>query len=147
MALGLFANQVASFAKSAGISVDKASRGISMSLFGAVIQSTPVDTGRARANWTAAGVSPSTVTTDVVDPSGRATTGAMESFILGAPSSAEFTLANNLPYAAVLEFGGYPGDGPNTVGGYSKQAPAGMVRVNVARFEKIVEEEAAKVRN
>ena len=51
-------------------------------------------------------------------------------------------MANNLPYAHVIEYGGYPGDGPNTVGGFSKQAPAGVVRVNVARFEAILEEQA-----
>lgn len=145
MATGLFANQVASFAKSAGISVDKATRGISISLFGSVIESSPVDTGRFRANWTAAGVSPSTITTEMTDKSGRAAIGAMESFILGAANANEFTLANNLPYAAKLEYGGY-GDGPETTGGFSKQAPRGIVRVNVARFERIVEEEARKVR-
>jgi hypothetical protein len=42
-------------------------------------------------------------------------------------------LSNNLPYIEKLEYGGYP-DGPNTIGGFSKQAPAGMVRVNMARI-------------
>ena len=124
------------------MSVEKTVKGTAIKLFSAVIKSSPVDTGRFRANWTAAGVQPSTVTTDMTDKSGAAATGAMVNYINSAKGQTVFTLANNLPYAHVIEYGGYPGDGPNTVGGFSKQAPAGVVRVNVARFEAILEEQA-----
>jgi hypothetical protein len=70
----------------------------------------------------------------------------MASVVSRDPSWYEFTLANNLPYANVIEYGGYQGDGPNTVGGFSKQAPQGVVRVNVLRFQQLIDEEAAKVR-
>lgn len=137
-----FDDQVKAFAKKANMSVEKTIKGTSIKLFSAVIKSSPVDTGRFRANWTAAGVQPSTVTTNMTDKSGSAATGAMANYINTAKGQTVFTLANNLPYAYKLEYGGYPGDGPNTVGGFSKQAPQGFVRVNVARFEQILAEQA-----
>jgi len=137
-----FDDQVKAFAKKSNMSVEKTIKGTSIKLFSAVIKSSPVDTGRFRANWTAAGVQPSTVTTDMTDKSGSAATGEMANYINSANGQLVFTLANNLPYAYKLEYGGYPGDGPNTVGGFSKQAPSGCVRVNVARFEAILDEKA-----
>ena len=137
-----FDDQVKAFAKKANMSVEKTIKGTSIKLFSAVIKSSPVDTGRFRANWTAAGVQPSTVTTDMTDKSGSAATGAMANYINTANGQMVFTLSNNLPYAHKLEYGGYPGDGPNTVGGFSKQAPQGFVRVNVSRFQAILDEQA-----
>ena len=137
-----FDDQMRAFARRANMSVEKAVKGTAIKLFSAVIKSSPVDTGRFRANWTAAGVQPSTVTTDMTDKSGAAATGAMVNYINSAKGQTVFTMANNLPYAHVIEYGGYHGDGPNTVGGFSKQAPQGCVRVNVARFEAILEEQA-----
>ena len=137
-----FDDQVRAFARRANMSVEKTVKGTVIKLFSAVIKSSPVDTGRFRANWTAAGVQPSTVTTDMTDKSGASATGAMVNYINSAKGQTVFTMANNLPYAHVIEYGGYPGDGPNTVGGFSKQAPQGVVRVNVSRFEAILEEQA-----
>ena len=137
-----FEDQMRAFANKANMSVEKTVKGTAIKLFSAVIKSSPVDTGRFRANWTAAGVQPSTVTTDMTDKSGAAATSAMVNYINSAKGQTVFTMANNLPYAHVIEYGGYPGDGPNTVGGFSKQAPQGCVRVNVARFEAILEEQA-----
>lgn len=141
-----FDNQVAQFVKNSRLGLDRAVRGTSISLFRSVIKSSPVDTGRFRANWMTSGAQEASDTTEATDKSGAQTIAEMTAFVTGAVDPSEFTLANNLPYAEVLEFGGYPGDGPETVGGYSKQAPQGMVRVNAARFGRIVEEEAAKVR-
>lgn len=137
-----FEDQMRAFARRANMSVEKTIKGTSIKLFSAVIKSSPVDTGRFRANWTASGVQPSTVTTDMTDKSGSSATGAMTNYINSANGQMVFTLANNLPYAHVIEYGGYPGDGPNTVGGYSKQAPSGCVRINVSRFNEILEKEA-----
>ena len=137
-----FEDQMRAFARRANMSVEKTIKGTSIKLFSAVIKSSPVDTGRFRANWTAAGVQPSTVTTSSTDKSGSAAIGAMTSYINSANGQTVFTLSNNLPYAHVIEYGGYPGDGPNTVGGFSKQAPQGIIRVNVARFQSILDEQA-----
>ena len=98
-------------------------------------------------NWQAAsGAAPVVGVKNGVDPSGSKSIAQMASVVSRDPSWYEFTLANNLPYANVIEYGGSPGDGPNTVGGFSKQAPQGVVRVNVLRFQQLIDEEAAKVR-
>ena len=136
-----FADQMRAFAKKANMSIDKTVRGTAIKLFSAVIKSSPVDSGRFRANWTANGPTPASGVSGMTDASGDATIATMTQFVAKAPFD-QFTLSNNLPYAWKLEYGGYPGDGPNTVGGYSKQAPSGCVRVNVARFDAILEEMA-----
>lgn len=137
-----FDEQVKAFAKKANMSVEKTIKGTSIKLFSAVIKSSPVDTGRFRANWLCAGATHIPSVVNMTDKTGSSATSEMVSYINSAKGQMVFTLANNLPYAYKLEYGGYPGDGPNTVGGYSKQAPAGMVRINVARFQAILDEQA-----
>ena len=137
-----FEDQMRAFAKKANMSVEKTIKGTSIKLFSAVIKSSPVDTGRFRANWLCAGVTPVPSVVDMTDKTGASATSEMVGYINSAKGQMVFTLANNLPYAYKLEYGGYPGDGPNTVGGFSRQAPQGFVRVNVARFEQILAEQA-----
>lgn len=146
--MGQFAGSIAAFAKKAKISQDRAFRGVSIKLFSAIITESPVDTGRFRANWMVSNGQSSTATTTEVDtsPGGEETKNKVEQYITGVKDVYAFTLANNLPYAHVIEYGGYPGDGPNTVGGFSKQAPQGVVRVNIARFEQLLNEAAQEAK-
>lgn len=138
-----FDKQVAAFAKKANTSIDKTMRGVSIKLFSAIIKSSPVDSGRFRANWMASGSSPATEINEGTDVSGASSTTAATNYVDGAMSSSVFTLSNNLPYAHSLEFGGYkPGNRTNTVGGFSKQAPTGVVRINADRFQRILDEQA-----
>lgn len=141
-----FALDVSAFAAKAKKNPEIVIRQVSIKLFSAIILGSPVDTGRFRMNWQAAGRSPETGTVTGVDKTGTTSINKMASVIVGLKDWYEFTLANNLPYANVIEYGGYPGDGPNTTGGYSKQAPQGCVRVNVARFNTLLAEEAAKLK-
>lgn len=141
-----FALDVSAFAAKAKKNPEIVIRQVSIKLFSAIILGSPVDTGRFRMNWQAAGRSPETGTVTGVDKTGTTSINKMASVIVGLKDWSEFTLANNLPYANVIEYGGYPGDGPNTTGGYSKQAPQGCVRVNVARFNTLLAEEAAKLK-
>lgn len=121
-----FDRQIEAFAKKANISIDRAIRGTSIKLFSAIILASPVDTGRFRANWQASNERPASGEVNgFADPVNKVST-----YINGAPFANEFTLANNLPYAYKLEFG------------YSNQAPQGMVRINVARFQRILDEQA-----
>lgn len=121
-------------------------RQVSLKLFSAIIKASPVDTGRFRMNWQASGPQPAAGILPGADKTGSRSISAASGYVLKTPYWQELTLANNLPYANVIEYGGYPGDGPNTVGGYSRQAPSGVVRVNVVRFQQLIDEEAAKVR-
>lgn len=141
-----FALDVKAFCDKAKKNPETVMRQVSLKLFSAIIKASPVDTGRFRMNWQASGSAPANGTTVATDQSGGKAISAVAEYVLKAPGWSEFTLANNLPYANVIEFGGYPGDGPNTVGGFSKQAPQGVVRVNIARFNALLEQEAAKVK-
>ena len=109
-------------------------RSVSLKLFSAIIKASPVDTGRFRGNWQTTGVTPATGLIAGVDPTGGKAVNSAATFITNAPGWDTFTLTNNLPYAERLEYG------------WSKQAPVGMVRVNIARFQQLINEEAAKVR-
>jgi len=100
-----FQRQIEAFAKKANMSVEKTIRGTSIKLFSAVILSSPVDTGRFRANWQVSGATPAGGTVDAEDESGSATVSAMTARINGERVNMEFTLANNLPYAYALEYG------------------------------------------
>lgn len=109
-------------------------RSVSLKLFSAIIKASPVDTGRFRGNWQTTGVTPATGLIAGVDPTGNKAVNSAATFITNAPGWDTFTLTNNLPYAERLEYG------------WSKQAPTGIVRVNVVRFQQLINEEAAKVR-
>ena len=137
-----FGKQVAAFRKKALENVDRTMRGVSIKLFSAVIKSSPVDSGRFRANWQASGISAKLGQVEMFDKSGAKTTADVIEYIRTASTADNFTLSNNLPYSEDIEYGGFKGSGPNTVGGFSKQAPSGVVRVNVARFQTLLDQAA-----
>lgn len=142
-----FSVDVSKWVEKAQLNNEEVVRGTALKLFSSFIVGSPVDEGTFRNNWFVSGVHPS----GEVDPTDTAgsdqsaisrMTGDLKKLI--AWESITFT--NNLPYANVIEFGGFRGNGPNTAGGFSKQAPAGVVRVNAVRFQHLINEEAAKVR-
>lgn len=129
-----FTLDIKNFVEKAKKNPETVARQVSFKLFSAVIKASPVDTGRFRMNWQTAGaVAPSGII-DGTDKGGAAAIGDAASYIFAASDWNEFTLTNNLPYAERLEYG------------WSNQAPQGFVRVNVARFNTLLEEEAAKVK-
>lgn len=129
-----FALDVSKFVEKAKKNPETVMRQVSIKLFSAIIKASPVDTGRFRMNWMASGGTPASGTTDATDKSGNTATGNATSFVLKASDWREFTLTNNLPYAERLEYG------------WSQQAPQGMVRTNVSRFQQLINEEANKVK-
>lgn len=129
-----FALDVSKFVEKAKKNPEKVMRQVSIKLFSAIIKASPVDTGRFRMNWMASGGTPAPGITDATDKSGNKATGNATSFVLNASDWREFTLTNNLPYAQRLEYG------------WSQQAPAGVVRTNVSRFQQLINEEANKVK-
>lgn len=84
--------------------------------------------GRFRANWHLSIDVVENVTFDEVDPSGNETVAALVSAVSDFTAGQVAYLVNNLPYAIPLEYG------------HSQQAPGGMVRITVARFQQIVDE-------
>lgn len=129
-----FALDVSKFVEKAKKNPEKVMRQVAIKLFSAIIKASPVDTGRFRMNWMASGGTPAFGVTDATDKSGNIAIGNATSFVLKATDWREFTLTNNLPYAQRLEYG------------WSQQAPQGMVRTNISRFQQLINDEANKVK-
>ena len=112
----------------------------------AVITGTPVhfkDGGRLRNNWflTTGKPSNSTRGKNKSGSGSQSSLSKMPSYVLD--KTIYFT--NNMPYANVVEYGGYPknpkygtwtGNGFQKLSqnGYSKQSPSGMVRINITKM-------------
>ena len=115
-----FARDIARFKDLTRKRRDEVFRAATIQIAGKVIERTPVDTGRARGNWNL-GTTADFSTSDSTD----APSPAAEFSGLSATDTAYIT--NGLPYIERLESGTW-----------SDQAPAGMVKVTVAEFNRIV---------
>lgn len=97
---------------------------ITIDLDSAVVLGTPVDTGRARGNWfVSVGTPSSFVAYDSEDKGGELALSRLRDTVAKTPLGSIIWFSNNLPYIVPLE------------NGHSKQAPGGMVDVNVSRFQ------------
>lgn len=112
---------------------DKIVRTATIDLFSGTIRDTPVDTGRARGNWVTQVDTPAHDVIEREDPDGSL---AIAEVISETPELAgrEVFLSNSLPYIEGLE------------NGRSMQSPSGMVRRNLARVRRIVDQAVAKFR-
>lgn len=145
---------------------------VSLDLFKKVILKTPVDTGRARGNWMF-GIN--TIPTDVSDDAkGNESLRNVITGLKGVKLGDTTVLANSVEYIGFLEYGGYPnppkkgswikGTGKKSKrtgkylkggagkwviksdGGYSKQAPQGMVRISIEEYLPTVTNAVAEVK-
>jgi hypothetical protein len=82
--------------------------------------------GRFRGNWMFSIGAPDSTTTEEVDPSGAKSTARIVAGAIEFKAGDTCYITNSLGYAIPLEFG------------HSTQAPGGMVRITVARFQQIV---------
>lgn len=131
-------------------------RAVALQMDREVVLKTPVDTGRARANWAVelnglpenynlkSGTRTGTRVGDRTPALGEA-----RQVIRRAKAGDTIYIVNGLPYIRVLEYGEYPSPPKRgsrvkgryvvkSQGGYSRQAPQGMVRITVERFQEIV---------
>jgi hypothetical protein len=164
MAKDPFFLDVKKFADTFSEGAEDAVRTTALKLFSAIVDQSPVDEGRFRGAWVPTGAKPST-RVGGVDKKGTATIAEIIAITTLLKDWSTFTLTNNLPYANKIEFGLYPnppkkgswvkgkGKGKNrtkghyeinTTNGFSDQAKNGVVRVNIARSNKLIEEEAKK---
>lgn len=105
-------------------------RGTCLTIFGAIIRRTPIRTGRLAGNWQA---ELNTIPTGIADGTGPGQSTASAVSVMSRVKITDSAyLINNLPYAKVIEDGG------------SAKAPAGMVKVTIAEFQRVVEENARK---
>lgn len=140
-----FERSIENFIKKAKKNPELVVRQVTIKLYSQIILASPVDTGRFRMNWQASYGTPATGILLAEDKSGSRAIANATNFVMNSAKWDEFRFTNNLPYAATIEFGGYPGNGPNTVGGFSRQAPQGVVRVTVSRFQRLIDEAAARM--
>jgi hypothetical protein len=124
-------------------------------LFEGVVNKTPVDTGACRQNWLVS----LNAETDDFDPSKGKGGPVMVNggkAIEAAVGDDKIFIQNNAPYVRTLEYGNYP-DPPKkssktktglskTVGGYSRQAPNGMVGLTLAKADQMFEAAVAAVK-
>jgi hypothetical protein len=125
--MGQFVLQLSEFAKKAGQNADLVIKKVAIDILARVIQRSPVDTGRFRGNWQLTVGSPSSGTRQAADKSGATTVEAGSKVIAKFEAGPDIFIVNNLPYGPRLEYEGW-----------SKQAPAGMVRVTVSEFEGLI---------
>ena len=138
---GSFSANVSEWVKGATKNAAATQQRIILSLFRSVILSTPVGDpdlwqgsapagyvgGRLRGNWQISSNAPKTGEVEIIDPSGNKTVANVQQFLLNLDFTKDqkVFLANNLPYAYIIEFAGH-----------SRQAPNGMVAMNVLRISE-----------
>lgn len=129
-----FASDLEKFAQKTQRNIDEVIRASIISMGTQVVYMSPVDTGRFRGNWhVSIDILDRTIFADV-DPSGQQTIAEISAGISDFEAGQIAYLTNNLPYAQVLEYG------------YSKQAPGGMVRLTVARFQSTINEAVRNIK-
>lgn len=113
-------------------------RKIALDMFSRVIEKSPVDTGCFKSNWQVSiGSIPSGTITPERDKKGYydfepAVTAVMAKTLETKAGDVVY-LINNISYSRRLEYG------------WSKQAPAGMVRLTIVEFQGIVTQAAASL--
>ena len=126
MARGSFEDQLRAFQVKTERNLTQVGRKVALEMFKRVIYKTPVDTGRARANWQVTIGSQASGTVEIDDKSGGATMSKATAASAGFKAGDTIYLTNNLPYIRKLEEGS------------SQQAPAGMVALTVQEFAAVV---------
>lgn len=122
-----FSEQIKAFTAKVEVAANNSARNIIGDIADELIFRTPVDTGRARANWQL-GVNAinKKVNLNTFDPEGDATSNKLYSLIPKNVLGLSIYIANSVPYIYDLE------------NGRSKQAPNGMIKLTQIRFRQII---------
>lgn len=131
-----FSLDISKFINNATKNADAKVRVICLDLLSGIVLKTPVDTGRARANWQATINTPASGTKEFTGDAGSGInapneSAASASAISDGQSAVKnatgniFYITNNLPYISRLEFDSW-----------SKQAPRGMVRLTIDEVQR-----------
>lgn len=128
-----FSKQIDAFVNKALNNANNTTRTIIGDIADELIFRTPVDTGRARANWDlGVGHLPTQYFENTFDPEGDATSNKLKSLIPLTVLGLSVYIANNTPYILTLE------DGRKGPGVGSKQAPNGILKITQLRFKTII---------
>ncbi len=151
-----FVEDIAKFKIKTERSIDDARKFLCYEMFSRVIDRTSVGftfephSGTAKFNWTCTINTLSTSVLKGTDKKGDVTKGRMQKVLDRVKSDDTIYFANSVPYIMTLESGLYPVPVTQgswnkkkkkweirSSGGYSKQSPAGMVKVTIAAFSQI----------
>jgi hypothetical protein len=125
-----FAKQIKKCSQETLASVERIRKAACLELARLVIQDTPVQTGRARANWQAGVNQAPSGVLEQTELSGGEALARVEKVLDQMKPGDSFVLVNNLDYAKALEDGS------------SQQAPNGMLKRNLARWPELVDKAA-----
>ena len=141
-----FGGDLRAFSRSTGIRFDKVVRKVVIDMTASIVHMTPVDQGYAKNNYFWGNLRVNDTDLSASDKGSGSTLRAL-AFAGVIKAGGVCYITNNLPYIMKLEYGGYTGDGPKTTAsGYSTQAPAGMARITVARWQEIVNKVVGSIR-
>lgn len=121
--------------------VDEVLQTIVIKVGESVVRLSPVDTGRFRGNWQLSIDSGSTSSLVRYDQTGQSTINEIASKANTFTAGQVAYIQNHVLYGNDLEYGLYSGPTQKvTEEGFSRQAPAGMVRITELQFASIVAE-------
>ncbi|MGK3273558.1 HK97 gp10 family phage protein [Comamonas kerstersii] len=129
-----FATDLAKLCERAGDKAKLVVRKVALDMGGQLIDRSPVDTGRFKNNWVTSMGSMSTATGGNADPSAGTARTLLKTQVDGWKPGQTIFITNSLPYAMRLEHG------------YSKQAPAGMVKLTVQNYAQAVAKAARELK-
>ncbi len=132
-----FSSQIAKFGERVEDANNQVLRLSVVDLFSSIVIQTPVDKGTLRRNWRISNSTPDLGFNDLESgDSAQTVINEIQSAARQSTTENDVFFNNNLPYAGRIEFDGHSG-----------KAPQGMVRVNTARWSRIVANNARRVRN
>ena len=140
-----FEEQIAYFINKANKNMEEVRALAVFQLFSNIVDDTPLwiagskIRGQVKWNWRISiGTYPSNALKGV-DPSGKQTKDRGYAQLKKFTGSEDIYISNSHPAIMLLEFGGYePTESDRVTGGFSKQAPAGIARVNAQMWTQNV---------
>ena len=126
--------QLKAFSEKTKVDMATVVRKTAFSLGESMVVMSPVRSGRFRGNWQYGADTINTSTGGADDKSGRTALNRIQAGIRGWKPGQTIWITNSLPY------------GPRLEHGWSKQAPAGFVRVSVANYQQYVADAIGSVK-
>lgn len=129
---GDFEAQLEDFRELAMAAIEQTIQDIVIQVGESLINLSPVDTGRFKANWQFTIGAPANSSLIATDKEGDETIAKLIAAVNALEPGQVAYIVNTLIYAIPLEYG------------HSQMAPNGMVRLTIAEFERIVAEAVAR---
>lgn len=130
---GSFELDIARFVAKAKGDATLVVRRVSLDIFNRVIEKSPVKDGRFKSSWLCAIGSMPSGDPGTIDKSGAPSFARVAAAVQNMKAGDIIYLISSLPYSLKLEYG------------WSKQAPAGVVRITVQEFPQVVAKAVGEV--